>query len=114
MIKASQWGFNSEYAEDAPTFEQVNVLTGDTILEFGAPWCEYCQAARPAVQDVLEEKKNLLHVKVYDGKGKVLGRKFRVKLWPTLILLRDGQEVGRLVRPVGTDEVKELLMQPHS
>ena len=29
-----------------------------------------------------------------------LGRSFRVKLWPTLVFLRDGEEVARLVRPV--------------
>jgi len=28
-----------------------------------------------------------------------LGRAFRVKLWPTLVLLRDGQELARVVRP---------------
>jgi thioredoxin 1 len=31
-----------------------------------------------------------------------------VKLWPTLVLLRDGQEVGRLVRPSGADVVTAL------
>ncbi len=109
MIKASQLGFNPNYGEDAPTFEQVQELTGDAILEFGAPWCGHCQAARPAVQEVLEANDELLHVKVYDGKGKVLGRKYQVKLWPTLILLRNGQEADRLVRPVSVDQVKKLV-----
>lgn len=30
--------------------------------------------------------------------GRALGRSYRVKLWPTLVLLRDGQEAARLVR----------------
>ena len=34
-----------------------------------------------------------------DGKGKPLGRSFRVKLWPTLVFLRDGQVVRQMARP---------------
>jgi len=108
-MKASRPGFNPGYEEDAPTLEQVNALGGDAILEFGAPWCGHCQAAEPAVQEVLSEYSELLHIKVYDGKGKRLGRAFRVKLWPTLILLRDGQEVARLVRPLHADEIRQLV-----
>jgi hypothetical protein len=32
----------------------------------------------------------------------------RVKMWLTLVLLRDGQEVGRLVRPSGADMAAAL------
>ena len=110
-MKTSNTGFNPNYAEDAPTFEEVSGLVGDTILEFGVPWCGHCQAALPAVQEVLNEYSELPHIKVYDGKGKPLGRAFRVKLWPTLILLRDGKEVGRLVRPLRIDEVRQLVSQ---
>ncbi|MGB5443888.1 MAG: thioredoxin family protein [Psychromonas sp.] len=110
-MQASQIGFNPDYAEQAPTLEQVSGLTGNAILEFGTPWCGYCQAAKPAVQEVLRGHPELLHIKVYDGKGKVLGRAFKVKLWPTLILLQNGLEVARLVRPVSAEEVRSLLAQ---
>jgi thioredoxin 1 len=109
-MKSSQKGFNPDYSEDAPTFEQVSEMAGDIILEFGAPGCKHCQAALPAVQEVLTESE-LSHIKLYDGKGKPLGRAFKVKLWPTLILLRDGKEVDRLVRPLRVDEVRQLLSQ---
>lgn len=108
-MKYIHMGFNPDYSEDAPTVEQVSELVGDTILEFGAPWCEHCQAADPAVQEALAEHSALSHIKVYDGKGKSLGRAFKVKLWPTLILLRDGKEIARLVRPLRVDEVRQLL-----
>ena len=110
-MKNSHTGFNPDYAEEPPTLEQVNGFVGDTLLEFGTPWCGHCQAVRPAVQEVLTEYSELPHIKVYDGKGKRLGRAFRVKLWPTLILLHDGKEVARLVRPLHVDEVRQLLAQ---
>jgi thioredoxin 1 len=101
--------FNPDYAEDAPTLEQVSSRRGDVLLEFGASWCGHCQAAAPAVKQAFADYPQLPHIKVADGKGKALGRAFKVKLWPTLILLRDGQEVARLVRPTGADQVCQLL-----
>ncbi|HCC80943.1 MAG TPA: thioredoxin, partial [Methylophaga sp.] len=59
--------------------------------------------------EVVSEHSELRHLKIYDGKGKRLGRAFKVKLWPTLILLHDGHEVDRLVRPLRSDEVRELM-----
>ena len=44
-----------------------------------------------------------------DGPGQPLGRSFRVKLWPTLVFLRDGQEVARLVRPQDAQSIHEAL-----
>ena len=49
------------------------------------------------------------HLKVADGPGRPLGRSYRVKLWPTLVFLRDGQEVARLVRPGDATPIGEAL-----
>jgi len=46
---------------------------------------------------------------VEDGPGRPLGRSYRVKLWPTLILLRNGEEQARLVRPSRTEDIARLL-----
>ena len=79
-MKTYRPGFNPEYTEDAPTFEQISTIAGDAILEFGTPWCGHCQAAQPAMQKVLSEHSQLPHIKVYDGKGQALGRALGVKL----------------------------------
>lgn len=108
-MKTSDIASNSDYAEEAFTFEQISKSSGDVLLEFGAPWCGHCQAASSTINEVVSEHSELRHIKIYDGKGKRLGRMFKVKLWPTLILLHDGKEVARLVRPLRSDEVRQLI-----
>ncbi|MDV6327399.1 thioredoxin family protein [Idiomarina sp. Sol25] len=108
-MKTDDIGSNSDYAEESFTFEQAGELSGDVLLEFGAPWCGHCQAASSAIKEAVTEHSGLRHIKIYDGKGKPLGRAFKVKLWPTLILLHNGNEVARLVRPLKTDEVREFI-----
>lgn len=108
-MKANDIDSVSDYAEESFTFEQISELSGDVLLEFGAPWCGHCQAAASAIKKAVAEHSGLRHIKIYDGKGKRLGRAFKVKLWPTLVLLHDGNEVDRLVRPLSTDEVSQLI-----
>jgi thioredoxin 1 len=51
------------------------------------------------------------HIRVEDGPGRRLGRSFRVKLWPTLVFLRQGSEVARLVRPADAELIEQALAQ---
>ena len=97
------------YVEDAPSREEIDTLSGSCLLEFGANWCGHCQAAQPVIAEALAGYPDLVHLKVEDGPGRPLGRSFRVKLWPTLIFLVDGQEVARCVRPADTTSITEAL-----
>jgi thioredoxin 1 len=86
-----------------PTRDEVDRMSGPVVLEFGASWCPYCQATRPEVDRLLGQFPQVRHLWVEDGKGKPLGRSFKVKLWPTLVFLRDGQVVHQAVRPEPAD-----------
>ncbi|MFZ2971940.1 MAG: thioredoxin family protein [Ferribacterium limneticum] len=98
----------ANYAETAPDRTEIDALPGSLLIEFGADWCPHCQSAQPFIKAALGGNE-FRHIKVEDGPGRRLGRTFRVKLWPTLILMRDGQEIGRVVRPTSTQEISELL-----
>ncbi len=97
------------YEDPGPTRAEVDTWSGPAVLEFGADWCGYCQGAQPAIASALAEFPGVRHVKVADGKGKPLGRSFAVKLWPTLVFLKDGKEVARTVRPADAGEVRQGL-----
>lgn len=101
--------YTPTYSPDAPTPDEIASSTGRLVLEFGTNWCPICSGAQADIRKVLEDLPDLTHIKVEDGPGRKLGRSFRVKLWPTLVFLRDGQEVGRVVRPDNADQVRQAL-----
>lgn len=98
-----------EYAETEPPRESVEALKGPTLLEFGASWCGHCIAAQPLLERTLGLHPELRHIKIEDGRGRPLGRSYRVKLWPTLVFLHDGEEVERLVRPTDAEAIADAL-----
>jgi thioredoxin 1 len=101
----------STYATSQPTRAEVDALAGGTVLEFGTGWCGWCRSAQPLIGSALSAHPELRHIKVEDGPGRPLGRSFRVKLWPTLIFMKDGQEVARIVRPSSSEEVRRAMAQ---
>lgn len=99
------------YQTPGPEREAVDALIAPTVLEFGAPWCPICQGAQPLIEAALAQYPQVQRLMVEDGPGRRLGRSFRVKLWPTLIVLKHGQEIARLVRPVEEAEILDALAQ---
>lgn len=97
-----------DFSGREPSRAEVDRIPGPVLLEFGASWCGYCQALRPQLAALLKEFPQVRHIKIEDGRGKPLGRSFRVKLWPNLVFLRDGQVVRQLARPE-REEVREGL-----
>lgn len=101
----------TSYLEQEPARSEVDGLAGATVVEFGAHWCGYCRGAQPAIAEALAAHPGVRHLKIEDGPGRRLGRSFRIKLWPTLVFLRNGQEVARLVRPTEASEILNALGQ---
>lgn len=92
-----------------PTRTEIEALAQPTLVEFGASWCGYCRAAQPLLAEIMAEYPQLRHIRIEDGKGRPLGRAFGVKLWPTLVLMDQGKEAARWVRPVSAQAIREVL-----
>ncbi|MES2325658.1 MAG: thioredoxin family protein [Pseudomonadota bacterium] len=97
------------YSPAQPDRSAIDATQGVLVLDFGTDWCGFCRAAAPLIGEALAAWPDARHLKVEDGSGRALGRSFRVKLWPTVVVIRDGQEVARVVRPASADEVRKAL-----
>jgi thioredoxin 1 len=94
-----------------PTRAELDAASGPILLEFGTSWCGHCRAAQPRIAEAMARHPGVRHVKIEDGSGRRLGRSFQVKLWPTLVFLKDGKETARLVRPQHAADIAGALRQ---
>ena len=101
--------FATAFTDPAPSPEDLADLPGTVAVEFGVDWCPHCQGAQPLLREALQDRRDITHIKIEDGPGLKLGRHFKVKLWPTLVVLRNVEEIGRLTRPQSAQEVEEQL-----
>ena len=99
------------YPDAEPTLTALAAIEGLVLIEFGAPWCQHCQGAQAAIHSALAGQSDVQHLRIEDGRGRPLGRSFKVKLWPSLIFVRNGQELARVVRPQDADAVRAALAQ---
>ena len=100
---------NATYASIEPSRAEVDRLDGPSLLEFGSPWCGYCRAAQPLLEAALADHPSVRHIKIADASGRLLGRSYQIKLWPTLVFLSDGGETARVIRPRDVDEIRRCL-----
>ena len=85
---------------EAPTRTQVDALAGPVVIEFGTVWCGYCRSFAPILQELLKRHPQVTHIRVEDGPRRPLGRSFLVRLWPTLVFMKDGHIVQQIARPM--------------
>ena len=102
---------NKSYESVEPAREAIDKLEGPALVEFGSPTCGHCRAAQPLIAAALSGHPKVRRIKIEDGSGKPLGRSFKVRLWPTLVFMNKGREIGRLVRPQDGKPIRQALAQ---
>ena len=68
-------------------------LHGLKVIEFYATWCVYCKRQR---MEFIEFENSDVWIGIVDGdESPNLVQKYKINGYPTFVLLKDGQEIGR-------------------
>lgn len=94
---------------DKSGLESVIAENKVTLIDFTATWCGPCQAMKPWLKKTArnyEGKVKFVAVDV-DKSGEV-AKEYQIKAMPTLVVLKDGKEVGRVVG-AKQSEIKAMI-----
>lgn len=83
---------------DLPAYEALAALPGVTAIDFTAAWCAPCRTMEPILAALAIEYHGRARVVAVDVHAEpILAERYGVRSMPTLVILRDGREVGRVV-----------------
>lgn len=91
-------------------FEEEVLNSNKTVLiDFYANWCGPCKMLSPVVETVAKENENIKVVKIDVDTAQDLAIKYQVMSIPTLVVIKNAQEVKRTVGVVSKSEIEEMV-----
>ena len=80
-----------------------------TIFYFTADWCGPCKKTRPIVEE-LNKDLSLVNIKIIDVDSEMeLAKQFAIKSVPTFVVIKDNNELKRVVGAQTKRSLMELM-----
>lgn len=91
-------------------FEQTVLKVDKPVLvDFWAEWCGPCQMMGPIVDEVAEERDDIIIGKLNVDTQPEIALRYNVMSIPTLILFENGEEAQKSIGLISKEELLELI-----
>ena len=91
-------------------FEKEILKSEKTVLiDFYADWCGPCQILSPIVEQIATENNNIKVCKINVDEEQNLAIKYEIMSIPTLVVIKNGNEIHRLIGVVKKSEILEIV-----
>ena len=90
-------------------FNKVRENVGVSLVDFYADWCGPCRMVLPVVEQIAEERDDLLVVKVNVDDNPELAKEFGVFSIPTLIVFKDDEVVNKVSGARNKAQILDLV-----
>jgi len=91
-------------------YDELLVNIGKPVLlDFWAPWCGPCQQIAPIVEQIADEREDIIVGKVNVDEEMELAKRYKILSIPTLVVLKGGQVAGKAVGYRNRDEILALI-----
>lgn len=90
--------------------EEVKNSQMPVLIDFFADWCPPCKMLAPIYEQLSEEfEGNVKFTKVNVDKEQSLAQKFNVESIPVIVMIKDGEEIDRIVGGTSEKELKQKI-----